>query len=57
MKEPENPYSAPAELEKPEKKFDIVAFLLYWIFAVPMALLGPFIVLIFFVLLWYISRR
>lgn len=57
MEEPENPYSAPAELEKPEKKFDIVAFLLYWIFAVPMALLGPFIVLIFFVLLWYISRR
>ncbi|MGB1931419.1 MAG: hypothetical protein ACPHO8_19105, partial [Mariniblastus sp.] len=47
MKEPENPYSEPVESGKPEKKLDIVELLLYWLFAVPMALIGLIFLLVF----------
>ncbi len=57
MKEPENPYSEPVESGKPEKKLDIVELLLYWLFAVPMALFGLFLIIMFCFVLWYISRH
>ena len=57
MKEPPNPYDAPAELGKPQKKPDIVELLLYWLFAVPMALIGLFLIVFLIYLVWEFSRH
>ena len=46
MEEPQNPYEPP-ELEKPQTKPDIEELLLYWLFAVPMALIGLIFLLVF----------
>lgn len=46
MEEPQNPYEPP-EPEKPQEKPDIEELLLYWLFAVPMALIGLIFLLVF----------
>ena len=45
MEEPQNPYEPP-EPGKPQKQPDIVELLLFWLFAVPMAILGLIILLV-----------
>ena len=53
MEEPRNPYEPPEpekpqkKPEKPQTKPDIEELLLYWLFAVPMALIGLIFLLVF----------
>ena len=57
MEEPRNPYDALEESEKPEEKPDIVELLLYWLFAVPMALIGLFLIGFLIFVMWAFSRH
>lgn len=53
MKEPQNPYDS-IEPEKVEKKHDTLEKCLYWLFAVPMALIGLLFIVMFVIFLFII---